>query len=372
MDYLDDGYQDGFVSHVGLRRIVLETPELEREIGATFTRALLVRAEQNLYGRLTFEEFLILAREVAQYTQGRRMGSASTNTPASFNKISPASMHHIPYHPPQRNRPRNHVHNAAVRIAIPLNERQERISYLDEYSCKPPPIFLFLVSLAQISVFIWHVVTLTVSHRVEVGPNGPPYTRGPLIFNPRRKFEVWRFLTYMLVHSGYFHIAFNIIIQLVLGIPLEMVHRWWRVMLIYICGVVAGSLASSITDPDVFLAGASGGVYALIAAHLANVIFNWGEMEFPWLRLLLFLILAGVDTGVAIYYRYLGVDTKVSYVAHIAGALVGLLLGIVVLRNLRVHSWEKGLWWCALIVFLGLFLTLIVWNAVEIGLERPV
>ena len=30
--------QDGYVSHVGLRRIVLETPELERELGATLTR----------------------------------------------------------------------------------------------------------------------------------------------------------------------------------------------------------------------------------------------------------------------------------------------------------------------------------------------
>ena len=59
------------MSHVGLRRIVLETPELEEEIGATLTRALLVRAEQNLYGRLTLEEFIILAREVAQYTQAR-------------------------------------------------------------------------------------------------------------------------------------------------------------------------------------------------------------------------------------------------------------------------------------------------------------
>ncbi len=33
-------------------------------------RALLVRAEQNLYGRLTLEEFFILAREVELYTQG--------------------------------------------------------------------------------------------------------------------------------------------------------------------------------------------------------------------------------------------------------------------------------------------------------------
>ena len=44
-------------------------------------------------------------------------------------------------------------------------------------------------------------------------------------------------------------------------------------------------------------------MYALVAAHLANVVFNWREMELPALRLLAFLVLAGVDTGVAVYYR---------------------------------------------------------------------
>ena len=75
-------------------------------------------------------------------------------------------------------------------------------------------------------------------------------------------------------------------------------------MLIYLTGVLAGSLTVAVADPYVYLAGASGGVYALIAAHLANVIFNWREMEFPALRLLGFLLVTGVDTGVAVYYRY--------------------------------------------------------------------
>lgn len=51
-----------------------------------------------------------------------------------------------------------------------------------------------------------------------------------------------------------------------------MVHRGWRVLLIYLSGVLAGSLATSIADPSVYLAGASGGVYALITAHVATII----------------------------------------------------------------------------------------------------
>ena len=36
-----------------------------------------------------------------------------------------------------------------------------------------------------------------------------------------------------------------------------------------------------------------------------------GEMEFPALRLLTFLVLASVDVGVAVYYRYVGLNTQV-------------------------------------------------------------
>ena len=43
-----------------------------------------------------------------------------------------------------------------------------------------------------------------------------------------------------------------------------------------------------------------------------------------------------------------------------------MLLGIVILRNLRSYTWERALWWCCLLVFLGLFIAAIVWNAVEI------
>ena len=50
-----------------------------------------------------------------------------------------------------------------------------------------------------------------------------------------------------------------------------MVHGWWRVLLVYLAGVVAGSLGTSVSDPRVFLAGASGGVYALITAHIASI-----------------------------------------------------------------------------------------------------
>lgn len=50
------------------------------------------------------------------------------------------------------------------------------------------------------------------------------------------------------------------------------VHHWWRVALVYLAGVAAGSMGTSLVNPRIYLAGASGGVYALITAHIATII----------------------------------------------------------------------------------------------------
>ena len=55
-----------------------------------------------------------------------------------------------------------------------------------------------------------------------------------------------------------------------------------------------------------------------------------GEMRFPTVRLVGFLLIGLIDTGNTIYYRYiLEVDTNIGYAAHFAGAVAGFLLGIV-------------------------------------------
>lgn len=171
---------------------------------------------------------------------------------------------------------------------------------------------------------------------------GPTPINSPLIFNPSKKSEVWRFLTYQFIHIGFYHIFFNTLMQLILGVPLEMVHKWYRVGVVYMIGVVAGSLGSSLSDPRALLAGASGGVYALIAAHLATVILNYAEMEFAWLRLVILTVFGVTDFSVAVYERYTKPGRNpISYSAHLAGAFIGLTLGVVVLRNLVIRRAEK-------------------------------
>lgn len=253
----------------------------------------------------------------------------------------------------------NILMRTAAFVVVPRNERTDVVkSGIEDYKCCPPPILMPLLSLVELGVFIYYAVEMG-----GVGPNGPVPFKSPLIYDPFRRYEAWRFLSYMLIHSGFIHIGTNIMVQVVLGIPLEMVHSWWRVLIIYLAGVTAGSLGTSVADPTVYLAGASGGVYALLLAHIASLMLNWKEMEYAIWRLLFILIIIGVDVGTAIYYRYIeNVETKVGYAAHFAGAIAGLLVGVNVLRNLQVETWEKVVWWISFVIYVSSIAALIAIN----------
>lgn len=152
-----------------------------------------------------------------------------------------------------------------------------------------------------------------------------------------------------------------------------MVHGSLRIGAVYMAGVLAGSLGTSVFDTDVYLVGASGGVYALLAAHLANILLNYSNMEFGIVRLIGifvvgechgvgrgevlgvavrgltifgFWVSASADVGFAIYDRYAAeqVGPPVSYVAHLTGALAGLTIGLLVLKNFEQKLHEQLMW----------------------------
>ncbi|XP_055538581.1 protein rhomboid isoform X1 [Wyeomyia smithii] len=253
------------------------------------------------------------------------------------------------------------VHVIAMEV---LPEERDRKYYADNYSCCPPPLFVILVTLVELGFFTYHTLTSG-----QADPAGPVPIDSMFIYRPDKRHEVWRFLFYMVLHAGWFHLGFNLVVQLLVGLPLEMVHGSTRIGCVYLAGVLAGSLGTSVFDPEVYLVGASGGVYALLAAHLANVMLNYRNMQYGVIRLLAILLFASCDVGFAIYSRY-AVEPQsgapsVSYVAHLTGALAGLTIGLLVLKNFEQKLHEQLLWWVALGVYAACTIFAVVYNLVN-------
>lgn len=85
-------------------------------------------------------------------------------------------------------------------------------------------------------------------------------------------------------------------------------------------------------------------------------------MIHPGLQLIPILIYCASDGYYSYNDYFFRGYKKIGYVAHLCGAVAGLLVGIRVLRNLKVRRWERIVWRCAVLLFCVLIFTGIVAN----------
>ncbi|XP_004467174.1 rhomboid-related protein 2 [Dasypus novemcinctus] len=240
---------------------------------------------------------------------------------------------------------------------------EARRTYLDRANCLPPPVFIITISLAELAVFIYYTVWKPQKQWITLDTG---ILESPFSYRPDKREEAWRFISYMLVHAGVQHILGNLVMQLILGIPLEMVHKGHRVGLVYLAGVIAGSLASSIFDPLKSLVGASGGVYALMGGYFMNVLVNFREMIplFGIARLLVIVFIIVLDMGFALYRRFFvpANGPLVSFVAHIAGGFAGMSIGYTVFSCFDKALLKDPRFWIAIVAYLVCVLFAVFFN----------
>lgn len=138
----------------------------------------------------------------------------------------------------------------------------------------------------------------------------------------------WRLLTYMFLHGGIMHIAFNMWCLWDLGALCESLYGRWTFAAIYLITGVSAGLASVAWNPGVLSVGASGAIFGLAGALIAS--FYLGEFSLPKIAirgtlrsLLVFAVFNLVFGGL-----FSGIDNA----AHIGGLVSGLILGALIAR----------------------------------------
>ncbi|XP_062827080.1 rhomboid-related protein 3 isoform X3 [Anolis carolinensis] len=231
----------------------------------------------------------------------------------------------------------------------------DRKWYYDSYTCCPPPWFMIAITIVEVAFFLYNGVVLD---RFVLQVTHPLYLKNSLLYHPQLRAQAWRIE----------HLGLNVVLQLVVGVPLEMVHGAARIGFVYIAGVLAGSLAVSIADMTAPVVGSSGGVYALVSAHLANIVMNWSGMkcQFKLLRVAVALICMSFEFGRAVWLRFYPSAyppcPHPSFVAHLGGVAVGITLGVVILRNYEQRLQDQSLWWIFSSMYVVFVLFAIFWN----------
>ena len=146
-----------------------------------------------------------------------------------------------------------------------------------------------------------------------------PGLYGYLAMNPVYGYlQPWRLLTTTFLHSGLWHILFNMLMLYLLGAAVERAWGQWRFAAIYLLSAFAGSMAvvawvfvNPATATQVTI-GASGAIYGLFGAVF--VVQRRSGMSTTGI-----LVLLGIN------FAYAFVMPGISWQAHIGGFLGGLL-----------------------------------------------
>merc|ERR1712190_534631 len=135
----------------------------------------------------------------------------------------------------------------------------------------------------------------------------------------------------MYLHGGFVHCLCNMIALLVLGLPLERTHGSIRLGLIYMVSGIFGFVMCAALSPHTITVGASGAIFGLIGAGLAEVILNWNVYPNPC-RLLLQLALG------AFVQLLIGTMPILDNFTHFFGCCMGFFCALVLLLLQRETS----------------------------------
>jgi len=240
------------------------------------------------------------------------------------------------------------------------SNKEARNGYRERFTCVPncnsenggPPYFTVIIAvLCTIAYFVYNFNQ----------PGQTALLKSIWILDGTQNWaQPWRFFTYSFLHADAMHLISNMIIFLLVTPMLELGHDSIRPAVVYVVGCVLGGLLSGIVAPGVYLVGASGGCYALVLAHIANIIVNGDIMDKK--ALVLRLVVLTPMVGACLFDAYLAVQRwtdknamgsggGVSYAAHVAGGFTGIFLGAFVLRNYENAKWEGVL----KLVFMGIY-----------------
>lgn len=147
-------------------------------------------------------------------------------------------------------------------------------------------------------------------------------------------------ITSAFLHSGFLHLAFNLIMLVYCGRQVEAAlgSRLW--LLLYGVGIYAAAAAQWMADPDgiIPMIGASGAISAIVGAYAA--MFNQqqvsavGPLSSYWVRIL-WLAAAWIGLQLLIGLASGGdvSGSSIAIWAHIGGFVIGLLLARPLLKH---------------------------------------
>lgn len=141
--------------------------------------------------------------------------------------------------------------------------------------------------------------------------------------------QIHRWILPTVLHTGFLHILYNCVFQLLLGTLMEALIGPVKVFFLYIAAGIGGNLMSALAN-DSISAGASTSCFGITGAFVAFLIVNWVAMEnlkeirclfvCVVIMIVLFSVLLGLQS-----------DEKIDNFGHLGGGITGIFIGMALM-----------------------------------------
>jgi membrane associated rhomboid family serine protease len=183
-----------------------------------------------------------------------------------------------------------------------------------------------LVTKALIAINVG-VFVLSLAQGATIGrAGGELFVDGALYGPAVAAGDWWRLITATFLHSGIFHLGFNMLILWIVGAGLEESMGRARFLLLYLVSGLAGSAGALVVDPNSVTVGASGAIFGLLGALLVlerqgTYLTGGSVLGLVILNLAITFIVPGISVG-----------------GHIGGLVGGALGTLALSRFGRGHA----------------------------------
>jgi len=183
--------------------------------------------------------------------------------------------------------------------------------------------------------------------------------------------EWYRLFSPMVLHAGLIHYLLNMLALWFIGSAVEQAHGYLSAFIIFFISAVGGNILSAIFLPEYISVGASGGIFGLIGACVADIAINWRLLfskevnkNDAGTRLRHFKVLMWLVFDILINCL-IGLTPFVDNFTHLGGMVYGFLCGLSAIERLPLDFFGKAHSTCSRIRnysvrFFGLILSVVL------------
>lgn len=134
---------------------------------------------------------------------------------------------------------------------------------------------IVIISLLQVAVY---VLSCAMSFGVE--PAKPVlYQLGATHGPDLSRFQIWRLIMPVFLHSCMFHLLVNILLILHIGLDKEAKYGKAKFLLLYFSSAIMGNMLTILMSPCSLAVGASTAGFGLVGSIITEICLGWNELD---------------------------------------------------------------------------------------------